>query len=65
MGEGLSRNLCSQVERCRLVGRCVGGMVGTQTEVSKNEMCTHKETGIRGVVGIYEKRFGLDDDAGL
>ena len=28
-------------------------------------MCTHKETGIRGVVWIYEKGFSLDDDAGL
>jgi hypothetical protein len=43
-------------------------MVGTsiaKKEESMDEMCTHKETGIRGVVGIYEKGFGLDDDAGL
>jgi len=41
VGEGLSRDLCSQVKRCG------------------------KETGIRGVVGIYEKGFCLDNDAGL
>jgi hypothetical protein len=43
-------------------------MVGTsiaKKEESMDEMCTHKEMGIRGVVGIYEKGFGLDDDAGL
>lgn len=43
-------------------------MVGTsiaQTEESKSGMCTHKETGIRGVVGIHEEGFGLDDDTGL
>jgi hypothetical protein len=34
-------------------------------EESNDGMCTHKETGIRGVVGIYENGFGLDDDAGL
>lgn len=36
-----------------------------ETEEAKYGICTHKETGIRGVVGIYEKGFGLDDDAGL
>jgi hypothetical protein len=43
-------------------------MVGTsiaRTEESKNGMCTHKETSIRGVMGIYEKGFDLDNDAGL
>jgi hypothetical protein len=43
-------------------------MVGTsiaKKEVSKDGMCTHKGTGIRGVVGIYEKGFSLDDDTGL
>jgi hypothetical protein len=48
--------------------RWVGAMVTTsiaQTGESKSGMCTHKETGIRCVVGIYEKVFGLDDDTGL
>jgi hypothetical protein len=46
-------------------------MVGTsiakmpKKEVSKDGMCTHKETCVRGVVGIYEKGFSFDDDAGL
>jgi hypothetical protein len=43
-------------------------MVGTsiaKKKESKDGMCTHKETGIRGVVGIYEKGFCLDNDAGL
>ncbi len=43
-------------------------MVGAsiaQAEESKIGMCTHKETSIRGVVGIYEKGFDLDDDTGL
>jgi hypothetical protein len=33
--------------------------------ISKPMSGTHEETGIRGVMGVYEKRFGLDDDAGL
>ena len=43
-------------------------MVGTsitKKEESKDGMCTHKETRIRGVVGIHEKGFSLDDDAKL
>jgi hypothetical protein len=43
-------------------------LVGTsiaEKEESKDEMCTQKETGIRGVVGIYEKGFSLDDDVRL
>ena len=43
-------------------------MVGTsvaRTEESGNGICTHKETSIRGVMGIYENGFDLDDDAGL
>jgi hypothetical protein len=46
----------------------LGGIVGTsiaKKDESKGGMCAHKETGMRGVVGIYEKGFGLDDDAGL
>ena len=36
-----------------------------RTEEWKGEMSTHEETGIRSVIGVYKKRFGLDDDSGL
>ncbi len=63
MCEGFARDLCSQVESCGL-----GGMVGTsiaKTEDKKDGICTHEETGIRGIMGVYEKGFALYDDAGL
>jgi hypothetical protein len=66
MGEGLSRDLPGQVECCGLGSReRVSRYVDDTNTKVKGGMDTHKETSVRGVVWVHEKRFILDDDTGL
>jgi hypothetical protein len=67
--KGFSRNLSGQIECCGLRGGN-GKEVSwlrrlLKRKVEKHGMCTHKETSVRVIVWVHEKRFGLDDDARL
>ena len=66
--EGFSRDLSGQIECCGLGGGNgnVNSWLGRlQLRKWKKYGCTHEETGVRVIVWVYEKRFGLDDNAGL